>query len=111
VQAYKCDDCGKLEQGVASTVSGDGKTRGRDVEIKMADFQSETLDTLLVRVFVARQPRPPEQECLPVELCDACRALAVIKAGIALAREAGVKPEAAIVGLEAALHLVKVKPK
>ena len=111
MRAYKCDDCGKLEQGVASTVCGDGKTKARNVEVKMADFQSETLDTLLVQVSVGRKPNPPDQECPPVELCDLCRALAVIKAGITLAREAGVKPEAAIIGLEAALHLAKVKPK
>jgi hypothetical protein len=111
MRAYKCDDCGKLESGIATTVSGDGKTSAKDVGVAMDDFQSKLLDALLVRVSVARDPIPPQQECPPVELCAVCRAVAVIKAGIALARDAGVQPEAAILGLEAALRLAKGKPR
>jgi len=105
MQAYKCDDCGILLPGAAPTAGG-GKPRARSVAIQMENFQVAMLDTLVVDVRVTRSPGSNGGECLPVDLCEYCRADAVIKAGLALALEAGA-PEEEVATINSAARIMR----
>lgn len=107
MQAYQCDDCNALVSGSAPTVDG-GEPREVDVEVKMQDFQVKSMDTLVVRIRVGRWPGPNGGKCPLVDLCAACRARAVLEAGLILASQAGIAGDL-LVGVKRAVEALPSK--
>lgn len=67
--------------------------RSIDIKVEMQDCQVASMDTVLVRLCVARPPRDEPGECPPVDLCEACRAVIVLRAGLKLASGAGLRSD------------------
>jgi len=50
MRAYKCDDCGKLESGIATTVTGDG---GRTVRMLVLTWRTSRANFWMLYWFVS----------------------------------------------------------